>query len=215
MSIATRKKVASRKKPSQKRSQATVKSILTATRGLLVKQGLNTLTTNHIANGADISVGSLYQYFPNKQAIISELYTAWLSEVRNEMESFIGHAVSGDTSNEDLMFTFFQLIYDGWKDGSDDLKFVREMHAATRLFPDLIGLDQAHGLLMADILAKIMKVMGSEKDDEELKKIGLYLYGIHNAFENIIVSHQGDMEAMLILHEQSLQLFINNMLENP
>ncbi len=62
-----------RKQPKQRRSEATVEVILQATARILVDFGFEKLTTNRIADRAGVSVGSIYQYFPNKQAITTEL----------------------------------------------------------------------------------------------------------------------------------------------
>lgn len=62
-----------RKKPRQARAAATVEAILQATAHILEREGLGALNTNHIAERAGVSVGSLYQYFPTKQAILTEI----------------------------------------------------------------------------------------------------------------------------------------------
>lgn len=62
-----------RKNPRQERAQATVASILEASAHILVEHGHGALNTNQIAMRAGVSVGSLYQYFPNKEAIMTEL----------------------------------------------------------------------------------------------------------------------------------------------
>jgi len=62
-----------RKRPIQERSRATVDSILQATARVLVKHGFDGLTTNLVAQTAGVSVGSLYQYFPNKSALVAAL----------------------------------------------------------------------------------------------------------------------------------------------
>ena len=62
-----------RKQASQARSTATVDAIMRATARILVKRGYQSTTTNHIAEAAGVSVGSLYQYFPNKEAIVAAL----------------------------------------------------------------------------------------------------------------------------------------------
>jgi len=61
------------KKPRQRRSRVTYNAILEATTQLLIERGYAATTTNHIAERAGISIGSLYQYFPNKEAIAVEL----------------------------------------------------------------------------------------------------------------------------------------------
>jgi AcrR family transcriptional regulator len=62
-----------RKGPRQRRSQATVDAILEAAARLFASGGLARVTTNQIAELAGVSVGSLYQYFPSKEAILGEL----------------------------------------------------------------------------------------------------------------------------------------------
>lgn len=62
-----------RKQPLQSRSGETVNAIIEATARILESEGRDRLTTNHIAEKAGVSIGSLYQYFPNKEAILAEL----------------------------------------------------------------------------------------------------------------------------------------------
>jgi len=62
-----------RKTPRQIRAQATVEAILEASAHILVDFGHGALTTNKIAERAGVSIGSLYQYFPNKEAVMTEL----------------------------------------------------------------------------------------------------------------------------------------------
>jgi len=62
-----------RRTPTQGRAKATVQAILQATAQVLQAQGYDRASTNRIARRAGVSVGSLYQYFPNKQAIVEAL----------------------------------------------------------------------------------------------------------------------------------------------
>ncbi|WNZ43607.1 TetR/AcrR family transcriptional regulator [Leptolyngbya boryana CZ1] len=62
-----------RKQPKQERSQVTVEAILSATAHILTENGYDHLTTNRVAERAGVSIGSLYQYFPNKEALIFAL----------------------------------------------------------------------------------------------------------------------------------------------
>ncbi len=65
--------VIARKQPRQARAKATVDTILEAATRVLVEQGYDKASTNRIAEVAGVSVGSLYQYFPNKEAIVFTL----------------------------------------------------------------------------------------------------------------------------------------------
>jgi len=62
-----------RKAPRQARSAATVDAILEASAHILREDGLGALNTNAAALRAGASIGSLYQYFPNKDAVLTEL----------------------------------------------------------------------------------------------------------------------------------------------
>lgn len=62
-----------RRTPAQVRSRDKVETILQATSKLLVSDGFAALSTNHVAAEAGVSVGTIYQYFPNKMALVSAL----------------------------------------------------------------------------------------------------------------------------------------------
>ena len=69
LSKAAAERFEPRKTPLQARSTASVEAIMQATIQVLLKDGKVKLTTTRIADRAGVSVGTLYQYFPNKQAI--------------------------------------------------------------------------------------------------------------------------------------------------
>jgi AcrR family transcriptional regulator len=71
--MATKPKAFIRKAPAQARAQATVEAILQAVAHILTRQGYDALTTNLVAQRAGVSIGSLYQYFPNKDALLMAL----------------------------------------------------------------------------------------------------------------------------------------------
>ena len=60
-----------RKKASQNRSRALVDTLVEATARILVREGFDQASTNRIAAKAGVSVGSLYQYFPSKEALVA------------------------------------------------------------------------------------------------------------------------------------------------
>lgn len=62
-----------RKLPRQQRAIAMVEAILDATARILVEQGYAGLNTNAVAQRAGVSIGSLYQYFPSKEALLAAL----------------------------------------------------------------------------------------------------------------------------------------------
>ncbi len=60
-----------RKLASQQRSRLTVDALIEATARILVKDGYDRASTNRIAHAAGVSIGSLYQYFPSKEALVA------------------------------------------------------------------------------------------------------------------------------------------------
>ncbi|MEF3131111.1 TetR family transcriptional regulator [Rhizobium sp. 268] len=83
--------ISSRKQPKQARSNELVSAILQAAVQVLAQQGAHRFTTARVAEKAGVSIGSLYQYFPNKAAILFRLQsdewrdtTGLLSEILND-----------------------------------------------------------------------------------------------------------------------------------
>lgn len=62
-----------RKIPRQERAKLTVEKIMQAGLDLIISDGIENLSTNKIAEQADVNISSIYQYFPNKEAIISAI----------------------------------------------------------------------------------------------------------------------------------------------
>src|SRR5262245_18871120 len=60
-----------RKHASQERSRATVDALVEATARILVREGFDKASTNRIAEKAGVSIGSLYQYYPSKEALVA------------------------------------------------------------------------------------------------------------------------------------------------
>jgi AcrR family transcriptional regulator len=107
-----------RKPPSQSRSQATVEAILAATARVLVARGYAGANTNAIADIAGVSVGSVYQYFPNKDALIAALHERHVRQLLAQIKSCLT-----DSAHENLVGKIDALI--------------KAMIAAHRLEPDL------------------------------------------------------------------------------
>lgn len=87
--------VESRRKPQQRRAQQTVEAILDAVTRILKREGLDRVTTNRIAEVAGVSIGSVYQYFPDKRAIFVALHERHVEQIDRLVESkMLEHAAS-------------------------------------------------------------------------------------------------------------------------
>jgi AcrR family transcriptional regulator len=87
--MAPRSRATARKTPNQDRAKATVEAILTATARVLVKDGYDGASTNRIAAAAGVSIGSLYQYFPSKEALVGTLLDRHLAEMVSVFEETV------------------------------------------------------------------------------------------------------------------------------
>lgn len=70
-----------RRAPQQQRAHQTKDVILNAVTRVLLRYGVEAVTTNRIAEAAGVSIGSVYQYFPNKQAIFEALHERHLEDI--------------------------------------------------------------------------------------------------------------------------------------
>lgn len=85
-SMSTAERALTRREPKQKRSQQTVEAVLEAVQLVVKRHGMRAITTNRIAEAAGVSIGSLYQYFPDKRAIFAALHDRHVDEVRQLIE---------------------------------------------------------------------------------------------------------------------------------
>lgn len=105
--------VSARKQPRQARSSRLVADILEAAIRVLVREGARRFTAARVAEAAGVSVGSLYQYFPNKEAILFQLQTDEWARTSAMLESMLG-----DTRRAPLerlrgtVHAFFRTEYD-------------------------------------------------------------------------------------------------------
>lgn len=102
-----------RKKPVQSRSIYTVEAIYEATIQVLLATGPEKLTTTKVAARAGVSVGTLYQYFGDKQGLLSAVLEKHLTEVVEAVEEacLAGLGNGLEVVTESLVETFFRAKY--------------------------------------------------------------------------------------------------------
>jgi AcrR family transcriptional regulator len=93
MFMATKVQTNPRKSASQKRSRLTVKALLDATARILVREGFDKASTNRIAEVTGVSVGSLYQYFPSKEALVAALVDRHRQDISRAVRGELAEAM--------------------------------------------------------------------------------------------------------------------------
>lgn len=101
-----------RKTPVQGRSRETVGYILKAAAQLFGELGYGGTTTNHVAERAGVSIGSVYQYFPNKEALLLALAERHLEDVRNEITAVLRMLREEGLAPEAFFRTFIEAVVD-------------------------------------------------------------------------------------------------------
>lgn len=92
--MARKAAVSPRKSPVQARSEQTFETIIAAATRVLIKDGAAGFTTNKVAERAGVSIGSLYQYFPNKESILAELVRRHLADLERGLNDIADKAMT-------------------------------------------------------------------------------------------------------------------------
>jgi AcrR family transcriptional regulator len=99
-----------RRIPQQERGLKTIEIILRAAGEEIARGGLAKLTTKRIAEAAGLSVGGLYEYFPNKESVVHALASQWLEQVKDAVAAI--HP--SKTGCVDLI-RYLNMVYDAVK----------------------------------------------------------------------------------------------------
>lgn len=83
-----------RKHATQERSRATVDALIEATAHILVREGFDRASTNRIAEEAGVSIGSLYQYYPSKEALVAAVIDRHNQEIMEVVRDALAEVAS-------------------------------------------------------------------------------------------------------------------------
>lgn len=103
-----------RKEPKQERSKQTFQDILRGAKYVIRRDGIQKLSTNKVAEESGVSIGSLYQYFPSKEAIIAALIEQYIEEEYNRLRDKLG-VVSPKLGARSIIRNIFSPFYEGEK----------------------------------------------------------------------------------------------------
>lgn len=109
MPETSKSSVSPRKAAQQLRSRKKVETILDTTLTMLSEGPADRVTTNAIATRANVSIGSLYQFFPNKEAIFYELFKRWLAQTLAALDE-AGQALKDGLSKEECIDAILEAL---------------------------------------------------------------------------------------------------------
>lgn len=175
-----------RRLPVQERAKQRTRQILDVTARLLGEVGFDELTTILIARELGISVGSLYHYFPNKQAILYALGDRWLetmsqalTDIESEpLESFDLEAFADRAVNR--MLTVYR-----------DERAILPLAQAMWAVPELRDLDERHDQMIIGRMMAIFQRLGCVSSDNELNRLGRAYLEMTHALSLVVVNQIG------------------------
>ena len=143
--------VSPRKSPRQERSRRTVERILDAAARIFHEQGYAGATTNDIADEAEVSVGSLYQYFPNKDALLVALTKRHIESATTELADLLS-GLSSEAGVDIILRSVVDFLVEQHE--LDDLHLL-VMHRAPRTHEINVELDRARSQLV-DLTSQLL-----------------------------------------------------------
>lgn len=126
---------AMRARPSQARGKARVRTILLAALELFKERGYEAVSTNDIAERANVPIGSLYRYYPNKDAIVAALTQLYVEDVSDIFAGVGKHTMLKYLSWDEVLF----MMVDGWVQYSrrnGPFTFLYIVRASPKLYAD-------------------------------------------------------------------------------
>lgn len=165
-----KRQVTPRKFPVQQRSRANVERILEAASVLLDQQGYDHLTTASIAGQAGCSIGSIYQYFPNKHAIMTSLVERWLTADNEVLEQVEMNQGQYESVVEEFLALTEKLVQ-----VYKEQKGVFALVTLIRNIPELHRMAEVHDRQYAIRLMKIMnRYLAKGDNHERLARAGYF-----------------------------------------
>ena len=164
-----------RKRPVQGRSRLTIERILEGAQDVMRKQGVRAVTTHAIAAASGANIASIYQYFPNKEAIIQALYEQKLVSIRAKLQELSLSLDVSDWKNEVYRFVFAVKRYE------EQIGFDRTIIEATQYYALLEETWRAHADHIAVSISQLIRRIGSKWSDKALYDLAVYIYSLSAA----------------------------------
>jgi AcrR family transcriptional regulator len=154
-----------RRVPRQARSRARLQRMLDAADELLVREGAEALTTTRVAEAAGVSVGSLYQYLPDKGALVEALAGRYLVEFEGLMDRLVEEARADPGRWTDPVGALLDAFARRYRERPG----YRALWFGRHLTEELRAADRENKLALADGLRRLVVALGLAPDGRELE----------------------------------------------
>ncbi|MCE2029230.1 TetR/AcrR family transcriptional regulator [Sessilibacter corallicola] len=177
-----------RKKPKQERSRIKFDKILSHAKKMLVEEGVDYFTTDALAKATGMSIGSIYQYFPNKQAIFSELINEWRESVESKLLVILDEvqvsSIESIPMRNQVLWQMIDRFYSELITTPEQLKLHAELIKASEWSIQLKELEHKHNQFISEFFIRMMTDLGTTLDNNDLIDLANYMYEAQNSIES-------------------------------
>ncbi|PLP60036.1 TetR family transcriptional regulator [Mesorhizobium loti] len=172
-----------RREPTQKRSRERVERMLAVASSLIAEKGSDALRMGEVAEKAGVSIGSLYQFFPDKSAIIRALADRY----QKESETCIAEALAGVRDSKALEKAFSELV-DVYYGIFLAEPVMRDIWSGTQADKALRELELAHSRANAGMLLDVLMRLHPGADPDALETSAFLIWQLGEATMRLAVS---------------------------
>ncbi|GJH21721.1 TetR/AcrR family transcriptional regulator [Caballeronia novacaledonica] len=190
--IAAKGSVA-RRKPAQQRSRERLDRILEVAQQLIAEKGSEHVKMSEIAELAEISIGSLYQYFPDKRAIVRTLAELYADESRR----CVREALDAVQDKAQLLDAFASLV-DQYYEIVMDKPVMRDISSALRSDKELMSIEIAESRACGALLAAAIRRVTPRADSKRVSALAFLIWQLGEETMRLAVAHKRSEGAMLV-----------------
>lgn len=172
-----------RRAPSQQRSRERVERMLAAASALISEQGSDAMRMGEVAERAGVSIGSLYQFFPDKRAIVwalAERYTAESQACISAALKDVGDAQGLKRAFSELLDIYYRLFLAE--------PVIRDVWFGTQADKALRTLEMADSRANAEFLVAVLKRLRPDADPVELETTAFLVWQMGEAAVRLAIS---------------------------
>ncbi|GLS30447.1 TetR/AcrR family transcriptional regulator [Neomesorhizobium albiziae] len=172
-----------RRAPSQKRSRERVERMLAAASEVIAEQGSDAMRMGEVAERASVSIGSLYQYFPDKGSIIRTLADRYNTLGRECIEGELANVRDAQglrVAFGGLIDTYYQLFLAE--------PVMRDIWSGTQADKQLRDIDLVYGRINGEILGRALKRVRPQADPGEIDRTAFLVMSLGEAAMRLAIS---------------------------
>ncbi len=188
--------------PQQGRSQQRVEQILSAAKSLILQHGCAGLKMSDIASTAEVSIGSIYQYFPNKHAIVAGLAQHYAEVFHQQVEQVLAEPV---TDLDSLSVKMTGLLHSYYQMHRDD-PVVRDIWMGTATDKALQDIDTNAANRNLELVHQHSKHLFDSADYDTIKRA--HAVAVNFAMSAVTAAVEREQEEGQLMMEMASQMLI-------